>query len=29
MSRTIFPFAVGDICALARKLNTEIGARDA
>jgi hypothetical protein len=29
MSRTVFPFAVGDICALARRLNTEIGARDA
>jgi hypothetical protein len=29
MSRTVFPFAVGDISALARRLNTEIGAREA
>jgi hypothetical protein len=29
MSRTVFPFAVGDISALARRLNVEIGAREA
>jgi hypothetical protein len=29
MSRTVFPFAFGDISALARRLNTEIGAREA
>src|SRR5262245_21862849 len=29
MSRTVFPFAVGDISALARKLSAELGAREA
>ena len=29
MSRTVFPFAVGDISALARKLSFEISAREA
>jgi hypothetical protein len=29
MSRTVFPFAVGDISSLARRLNAEIGAREA